>query len=45
MIGDAQSDLEAADINQVPFLLRRHNMNKSLFVNYKGNVIEDFTTL
>ena len=45
MIGDAQSDLEAADINQVPFLLRRHNMNKNLFVNYKGNFIEDFTTL
>ena len=42
MIGDALVDLEAADANAVPFLLRRHSTNAELFSSYSGSSIEDF---
>ncbi len=45
MIGDAQADLDAADANQVPFLLRRHSSNTNVFSTYTGASVEDFTTL
>lgn len=45
LIGDAQADLEAAEANQVPFLLRRHKTNANVFAGYKGASIEDFTAL
>jgi len=45
MIGDALSDLYAASINQIPFLLRRHDNNSNLFFNYTGNFIKDFSAL
>lgn len=44
MIGDARADLEAAQANQVPFLLRRHNTNSGVFANYTGFSVNDFTT-
>jgi phosphoglycolate phosphatase-like HAD superfamily hydrolase len=44
MIGDAQADLDAAVITQVPFLLRRHNSNTKVFAAYTGTFVEDFTT-
>ena len=45
MIGDAQTDLDAAVANQVPFLLRRHSYNTNVFAAYTGISVEDFTTL
>lgn len=45
MIGDAQADLEAAQVNGVPFLLRRHETNSGVFVRYTGPSIKDFTEL
>lgn len=45
MIGDARADLEAAEANQVPFLLRRHETNSGVFANYAGPSIKDFTEL
>lgn len=45
MIGDARADLEAAEANQVPFLLRRHKTNANVFVDYTGPSVKDFTTL
>jgi phosphoglycolate phosphatase-like HAD superfamily hydrolase len=42
MIGDALADLEAAEANAVPFLLRRHATNAELFLNYVGPSVEDF---
>ena len=42
MIGDALADLEAAEANAVPFLLRRHATNAELFSNYVGPSVEDF---
>lgn len=42
MIGDAVADLEAAEINGVPFLLRRHATNAELFSSYAGPSVEDF---
>lgn len=45
MIGDARADLEAAQANQVPFLLRRHETNADVFVDYAGLSIKDFTAL
>ena len=44
MIGDAQADLYAAEVNRVPFLLRKHCDNKILFANFTGQFIEDFVT-
>lgn len=43
MIGDALADLEAAEANAVPFLLRRHATNAELFSSYAGPSVEDFT--
>jgi phosphoglycolate phosphatase-like HAD superfamily hydrolase len=45
MIGDARSDLEAAEANQVPFLLRRHTTNAKVFTGYTGLSLQDFTAL
>lgn len=45
MIGDARADLDAAEANQVQFLLRRHKTNTSVFVDYTGLSVKDFTTL
>ena len=45
MIGDAQADLDAAVINNVPFILRKYSGNYDLFSNYRGSYIEDFSNL
>jgi phosphoglycolate phosphatase-like HAD superfamily hydrolase len=45
MIGDARADLEAAEANQVPFLLRRHETNANVFADYTGLSVKDFTAL
>lgn len=45
MIGDAQADLDAAEANQVPFLLRRHKTNANVFAGYTGPSVKDFTQL
>ena len=45
MIGDAREDYNAAQVNNVPFLLRRHASNAKLFVEYSGNSVNDFTEL
>jgi phosphoglycolate phosphatase-like HAD superfamily hydrolase len=45
MIGDAQADLDAAEANQVPFLLRKHSSNIKVFADYTGTYVEDFITL
>lgn len=42
MIGDALADLEAAEVNAVPFLLRRHATNAELFSSYAGPSVKDF---
>lgn len=41
MIGDSETDRSAADANQVPFLLRRTTINRSLQSNYCGPQFED----
>lgn len=43
MIGDARADLEAAQTNHVPFLLRRHDTNVRVFEHYTGNSVNSFT--
>ncbi len=45
MIGDVRSDMEAAYFNEVPFVLRRHWLNHSLFSDYDGPSIQDFVKL
>mgnify|MGYP001603730100 CR=1 FL=1 len=45
MIGDARADLEAAQANRVPFLLRRHSTNSEVFADYAGLSVKDFTKL
>lgn len=45
MIGDARADLEAAEANQMPFLLRRHETNANVFADYTGISVKDFTAL
>jgi len=45
VIGDAKADWDAAQSNQVPFLLRRHDANGQVFKHYTGNSVEDFTCL
>lgn len=45
MIGDARADLEAAEANHVPFLLRRHETNSKVFAGYTGPSFQDFNTL
>lgn len=42
MVGDALADLEAAEANALPFLLRRHATNAELFSSYAGPFVEDF---
>lgn len=43
MIGDARADLEAAHANKIPFLLRRHATNISVFQHYCGASVADFS--
>lgn len=45
MIGDARADMEAAQVNRVPFLLRLHTTNSRVFADYTGPVIKDLTEL
>lgn len=45
MIGDARADLEAAEANQVPFMLRRHETNANVFAGYTGPSVKDFSAL
>ena len=45
MIGDAKADWDAAQVNHVPFLLRRHATNGQVFKDYTGDSVEDFTGL
>lgn len=45
MIGDARADLEAAEANQVPFLLRRHDTNAKVFSGYTGPSFQDFNAI
>jgi phosphoglycolate phosphatase-like HAD superfamily hydrolase len=43
MIGDSESDLLAAEANEVPFLLRRTSLNRSLQIIFQGAIFDDFT--
>ena len=45
MIGDAMSDLNAANSNNIDFLLRKHKFNKTISKNFTGTYIEDFLLL
>ena len=45
MIGDALADMEAAKINGVPFLLRRHSLNEEVFQAYSGDFIYNFENI
>lgn len=45
MIGDALADYHAAQVNNVPFLLRRHDANTRIFRNYTGDAVKDFKGL
>lgn len=45
MIGDAHTDLDAAQANNVPFLLRLHDNNDAIFSDYKNATIRDFAKL
>lgn len=45
MIGDARADIEAAEANQIAFLLRRHETNANVFADYTGASVKDFTEL
>jgi phosphoglycolate phosphatase-like HAD superfamily hydrolase len=45
MVGDAMADLEAARANNVLFLLRRHVDNQSVFHDYVGTFVKDFSGL
>lgn len=45
MIGDASADLNAADLNQVPFILRKHSSNIKLAEGYSGAIINNFNGL
>ena len=45
MIGDASADLEAASLNKVPFILRRHYSNSKLAESFAGITINDLTGL
>jgi len=42
VIGDSQEDSVAAQINAVPFLLRKNSTNAKIFKYYKGVAIDDF---
>lgn len=45
MLGDSKTDLEAAEVNGVPFMLRMHKTNKREFLGYIGPAIKDFIEL
>lgn len=45
MIGDSKVDFLAAKSNQVDFILRKHNSNADVFLNYDGITINDLTEL
>ena len=42
VIGDSGSDLEAAHVNGLEFLLRQTSLNKNLQVNHSGLICKDF---
>jgi phosphoglycolate phosphatase-like HAD superfamily hydrolase len=44
MIGDAQTDIDAAKENDISFLFRRHQYNKNLLVDSDIEVIRDFNS-
>ena len=41
MIGDSHTDLEAAQANRVPIVLRWHSANTRVFATYRGPSIID----
>jgi phosphoglycolate phosphatase-like HAD superfamily hydrolase len=41
MIGDAETDRQAAQTNSVPFLLRRTPLNLSMQASYGGPMFDD----
>ena len=41
MIGDSESDLLAAQVNSVPFLLRRTPLNEELQATFQGSMFDD----
>jgi phosphoglycolate phosphatase-like HAD superfamily hydrolase len=43
MVGDSESDLDAAEANGLPFLLRRTNINRALQMRYAGPSFQDLT--
>lgn len=43
MIGDARTDMDAAQANKVPFLLRQHETNAHIFQHYSGASVADFS--
>ena len=43
--GDSDSDLNAAKLMQVQFVLRLHSLNKKYYPQYNGKTIEDFFDL
>jgi phosphoglycolate phosphatase-like HAD superfamily hydrolase len=45
MIGDSNTDLEAAEKNNMHFLLRRHKHNAILNGKYSSSSIDDFSSL
>ena len=45
LIGDAKEDYTAAQVNNVPFLLRMHGTNSKVFEDYSGPSVKDFTAL
>lgn len=45
MIGDASADLEAASLNKVPFILRRHYSNTKFSESFAGITINDLIGL
>ncbi len=45
MIGDAIADQQAAELNNINFILRRHNSNQEVFKDFQGMNIKDFTSL
>lgn len=42
MIGDSSADFEAAKINKIEFLLRKHEFNQELLKKFKLNYLENF---
>lgn len=44
-LGDASTDLEAAEFSKLHFALRLHKENKEQFKNYKGLIFGDFVEL